>query len=118
MLYTFNCMHVYRAWKNKLKSTKSENQVELYQTLSLLMNELDPVVFQERIKKFKALWLPIEIDFITYFKQYYEGRAGIKLLASRVCEYPLTLLFHTEKWAKCYRHIHHGSTDTNMYVER
>ena len=23
-----------------------------------------------------------------------------------------------EKWAKCYRHIQHWSTDTNMYVER
>lgn len=70
---------MYRAWKNKIKSAKQENQVELYQTLSLLMSEVDPVVFRERITNFVKLWLPIETGFINYFTQYYEGRAGIKI---------------------------------------
>ena len=70
-------LHEYRAWKAKLRSTKSENQVVLYQCLSILKNELDPLKFQERMKNFIDLWSPIEADFILYFKQYYESRAGI-----------------------------------------
>ena len=31
---------------------------------------------------------------------------------------PLTNYVLAEKWAKCYRHFHHGDTDTNMYLER
>ena len=70
-------LHEYRAWKAKLRSTKSENQVELYQCLSILKNELDPLKLQERMKNFIDLWSPIEADFILYFKQYYESQAGI-----------------------------------------
>ena len=70
-------LHEYRAWKAKLRSTKSENQVELCQCLSILKNELDPLKLQERMKNFIDLWSPIETDFILYFKQYYESRAGI-----------------------------------------
>ncbi len=40
------------AWKNKLRSLKAENQVEIYQTLSILAKETDPSVFQMQMKNF------------------------------------------------------------------
>ena len=94
---------------------KSENQVEIYQTLTVLAKETDVALFQKRQSNFTKLWMPIEPEFITYFTKYYENRAGITKHAvwyydSKSC--------YTVKWAKCYRHFNHGDTDTNMYLER
>ena len=41
-----------RAWSNKLRAVKPENQVEMYQTLSVLAKELDVPVFQKQFKQF------------------------------------------------------------------
>ena len=69
-------MHT-RAWKNKLRAVRPENQVEMYQTLSVLAKEIDPSIFQKRQSSFIQLWMPIESDFVKYFMQYYQSRAGI-----------------------------------------
>ena len=70
-------VHVHnRAWKNKLRMVKPENQVEMYQTLSVLVKELDVSVFQKRLSSFVQLWMPIEPDFVKYFTQHYQNRAG------------------------------------------
>lgn len=65
-----------RAWKNKLKSVKPENQMEIYQTLSILAKEVDPSVFQKQMDNFIKLWLPHELNFVQYFIQNYQNRAG------------------------------------------
>ena len=96
---------------------KPENQVEIYQSLSILAKETDPSVFQKQMSNFIQLWLPIESDFVKYFMRHYQNRAGINAMAS--CVHVIHLHFViTEKWAKCYRHFNHGDTDTNMYLER
>ena len=59
--------------KNKLRAVKPENQVEVYQTLSLLAKETDVSVFQKRLSSFIQLWMPIESNFVTYFMQYYQN---------------------------------------------
>ena len=107
-----------RAWKNKLRTAKPENQVELYQTLSVLARELDVSVFQKRLSSFIQLWMPIEPDFVKYFIQYYQNRAGKKYHVHPKFWLPVNHYFKLEKWAKCYRHFNHGDTDTNMYLER
>ena len=73
-------LHVHtRAWKNKLRAVKPENQVEMYQTLSVLAKEIDVSVFHKRLSSFVQLWMPIEPDFVRYFSQYYQHRAGKKV---------------------------------------
>ncbi len=51
--------------------------MEIYQTLSILAKEVDPSVFQKQMDNFIELWLPHEIDFVQYFMQNYQNRAGI-----------------------------------------
>ncbi len=68
---------LYRSWKNKLRAVKTENQVEMYQTLSVLAKEIDQTVFQKRMRSFVELWMPVELEFIKYFTQYYQNRAGM-----------------------------------------
>ena len=53
-----------RAWKNKLRTVTPENQVEIYQTLSILAKEMDPSVFQKQMSSFIQLWLPIELEVL------------------------------------------------------
>ena len=72
----FTTIHA-RAWKNKLRAVKPENQVEVYQTLSLLAKETDVSVFQKRLSSFIQLWMPIESNFVTYFMQYYQNQTGM-----------------------------------------
>ena len=47
----YNYMHTLhihtRAWKKKLRAVKPVNQVEMYQTLSVLAKEIDVSVFQK-----------------------------------------------------------------------
>lgn len=89
--------HVDRAWKNRLKSVKQENQIELYQTLCILESETSEKTFHTRIKQFTERWSSVEPHFISYFCDNYGNRA--------------------DKWAKCFRMFDHADTDTNMYVE-
>ncbi len=77
MLDVLNFDSFARVWKNKLRSVKAENQVEIYQTLSILAKEINPSVFQMQMKNFIQLWLPRESDFVKYFVQTYQNRAGI-----------------------------------------
>ena len=80
---------------------KPENQVEIYQSLSILAKETDPSVFQKQMSNFIQLWLPTESDFVKYFMRHYQNRAGINAMAS--CVHVIHLHFViTEKWAKCY----------------
>ena len=62
--------------KNKLRTVKPENQMEMYQTLNVLTKEVDVSIFQKRLSSFVQLWMPIEPDFVKYFTQYYQNRAG------------------------------------------
>lgn len=70
----FICLN--RAWKNKLRTVKPENQVEIYQILSILATEIDPSVFEKRMNSFIQIWMPVEPDFVKYFMQNYQNRAG------------------------------------------
>ena len=72
---TYNMWYT-RAWKNKLRAVKPENQVEMYQILSVFAKELDPSVFQKGVSSFIQLWIPIEPDFVKYFILNYQNRAG------------------------------------------
>lgn len=76
MCSVYNLVLIYRAWKNKLRTVKPENQVEMYQTLSVLAKETDAALFHQRLSSFILLWTPIEPEFMTYFSKYYEKRAG------------------------------------------
>ena len=64
------------AWKNRLKAVKQENQVEIYQTLSMLRLEYDSDIFQDRLAKFIHVWSPIEPDFVQHFSTNYGNRKG------------------------------------------
>ena len=68
---------VCRSWKNRLKSCAPSNQVEIYQTLCILLNELDVATFNVLIDQFTRLWETREPDFIQYFKQFYKNRPGL-----------------------------------------
>lgn len=87
-----------RSWKNHIKSCKHDNQATIYQTLCILIDELDLIKFNKVLDQFINHWTNEEPSFIEYFKQYYKNRP--------------------EKWAKCYRCFPHADTDTNMYLER
>ena len=77
-----------RAWKNKIRSVAPQNQAELYQTLCILSSEMDVNVFQTRIAQFTKVWTPIEPDFIKYFSEHYQSRAGMVILVIS------TLVYH------------------------
>ena len=66
-----------RAWKNQLRSVKSDSQQDLYQTLSILESESDRTVFHERMSKFLQLWRNKEPSFVRYFEEYYSNRPGV-----------------------------------------
>jgi len=65
-----------RAWKNKIRSVGQENQKELYQTLCILSSEIDISTFETRIAQFVKVWTSIEPDFVKYFSEHYQNRAG------------------------------------------
>ena len=41
---------------------------------------MDVNVFQIRIAQFTKVWTPIEPDFIKYFSEHYQSRAGMVIL--------------------------------------
>ncbi len=45
--------------------------------MSVLAKEIDQTVFQKRMRNFVELWMPVEFEFIKYFTQYYQNRAGM-----------------------------------------
>lgn len=124
MLYIYNNYTndlFYRAWKNRIKLLKEENQTEIYQTLCILQSEPCRELFECRMKQFINTWAKEEPAFINYFRENYQNRAGIYCVHYTLCTYNtywIHTLCHSEKWAKCYRHFQHGDTDTNMYLER
>ena len=69
-------IYICRAWKNKIRSAKPENQKELYQTLCNLASENDPEVFESRMAQFDKVWSSDEPEFVKYFHQNYENRTG------------------------------------------
>ncbi|XP_065920274.1 uncharacterized protein [Dysidea avara] len=89
--------HVDRSWKNHLRSVAKEHQLNIYQTLCILVHEVDRSLFTTRMTQFTEYWNTREPNFVKYFNTYYKERA--------------------DKWARCYRHFSHADTDTNMYLE-
>ncbi|XP_065916328.1 uncharacterized protein [Dysidea avara] len=91
--------HIDRAWQRKLKALvkDSEQKANLYACLWILMNEEDSDTFKDKEETFTTYWSTRQPKFIEYYNNEYRSRA--------------------EKWAMCYRHFDHQSTDTNMLVE-
>lgn len=67
---------MYRSWKNHLRSCKPENQVEMYQTLCILIDEYNLSSFNKILDQFIEFWSNKEPDFISYFKQQFQSRPG------------------------------------------
>ena len=67
---------IFRSWRNHIKSCAPENQVKIYQTLCILLEELSMDKFNELIDQFVQYWIKEEPTFIEYFKQYYLSRPG------------------------------------------
>ena len=67
-----------RSWKNHLRSVKDENKIQVYQALSVLIQETSLEVFTDLLDKFLCHWEEKEPDFVTYFREYYASRPGIQ----------------------------------------
>ena len=67
-----------RSWKNHLCSVKDENKIQVYQALSVLIQETSLEVFTNLLDKFLCHWEEKEPDFVTYFREYYASRPGIQ----------------------------------------
>lgn len=65
--------------------------------LHVLLTTDEENEFNDLMAKFISKWRIEEPDFIHYFEASYTKRSA--------------------KWALCYRHVDHQSTDTNMLVE-
>ena len=65
-----------RSWKNHLRSVAKENQLSIYQTLCILVHEVDRTLFSTRMDQFTNYWNDKEPQFIKYFNTYYKERAG------------------------------------------
>ena len=48
----------------------------IYQTLDILLNEMDKDQFIIHLNRFIEHWSKIEKDFIEYFCQHYQNRPG------------------------------------------
>ena len=62
--------------ENHIRSVAKENQLSIYQTLCILLREVDKSLFTTRMTKFTDYWSSKEPDFIKYFNTYYKERAG------------------------------------------
>jgi len=62
-----------RSWKNHLRSVEKENQLAIYQTLCILIHEVDRSQFITHMNQFISYWSSKEPEFI---KCYYKDRAG------------------------------------------
>ena len=67
-------MHVHRTWRDHIKATKQEHQIELYQMLCLLEGELESTSFQQLLSHFTAYWSFREPEFVKLFEKYYANR--------------------------------------------
>lgn len=76
-----------RPSKNHIHSCVPDNQVKIYQTLCLLIEEHILTKFNELTDQFIQYWIDIESTFIEYFKQHYLTRPG-----QFSCHKPLLLL--------------------------
>ena len=66
-----------RNWRRHLKSVRDPNdQLQIYQTLHLLLEEEDCERFQGMIDSFVTLWEEKEPKFINYFRDHYANRTG------------------------------------------
>ena len=74
----FDCAVFYciRAWKNHLKGMHSDNQIAIYQTLCILLEEPDIAKFHQYIDHFIQIWSTKEPQFIDYFIQHYYNKSG------------------------------------------
>lgn len=67
----------HRNWRKHLKSVKDQkDQLQIYQTLHLLMDEENPDNFVSMTESFLELWEKKEPEFTKYFKDTYVSRAG------------------------------------------
>ena len=76
-----SCVLYTRSWKNHLRSVAKENQLSIYQTLCILVHEVDRTLFTTRMDQFTNYWSEKEPQFIKYFNTYYKERAGKHLVA-------------------------------------
>lgn len=65
-----------RAWKNHLKGVAKESQLPMYQTLCILLSEVDKTQFHIHMTQFINYWEKKEPNFTNYFKEYYKDRPG------------------------------------------
>lgn len=65
-----------RSWKNHLRSCKPENQVTIYQTLCILIDEHSLNKFESVMDQFIQHWNIKEPGFMEYFKKQYQSRPG------------------------------------------
>ena len=76
-MYIILIMQLYsRAWKKHLKTAAKDNQLTMYQTLCLLETEVDKTQFYSQMSQFIAYWEHKETQFINYFQEHYQERAG------------------------------------------
>ena len=76
-LITCTCIPMYtRAWKNHLAGVAKDNQLQIYHTLCILLNEVDKTQFHSHMTQFVNYWEDKEPHFVHYFNTYYKGRAS------------------------------------------
>lgn len=74
---TYDWQYLYtRSWKNHLRSCKPDNQVTIYQTLCILIDEHSLDKFNSLMDQFVKHWEIKEPGFIEYFKKQYQTRPG------------------------------------------
>ena len=69
---------IYRAWQRKLHNTVTDNEhrVQIYACLWMLINEQDVNSFIQKQETFLSYWQEKEAQFVNYFKEEYQDRAG------------------------------------------
>ena len=66
-----------RNWRLHLKSVNNiQHQLQIYQTLNILLEEPDEDRFKSDMGAFIKLWESVEPGFIKYFQTTYASRAG------------------------------------------
>ena len=60
--HTHVVLRIIIKWRGRVKASKPEHQVELYQMLRLLEGELDAKVFQQLMSQFMEYWVAKEAD--------------------------------------------------------
>jgi hypothetical protein len=91
--------HIHRTLQAKLREHVKDNELldEMYNVLCVLIAEPDEVQFQALVDSFTDEYALKSPAFHKYFVNTFFPKA--------------------QKWAKCFRKMHHGNTDTTMLVE-